>query len=68
MYKVYENDKECGSKHFDVSDQWDQEPQTLKKAQNYAKRWMGLYGHKHLQPNEEYDMSGYGDTIVIKEV
>lgn len=67
MYIVCENGKEASD--FYSSSWGNARFDTLPEAQEYAEKWLGIYHNgKTLKLNEEYDYSGYGDIVTIKEV
>lgn len=70
MFQVLDNDKPADCYNHSVHSSWNcSEFETLKEAQDYADKWMGMYGPGYpLKQDEEFDYSGYGDVIVIRVV
>ncbi len=71
MYAVFENNKPCNAEGFPEHDLggkgWDtNEFATLEEARDYVNLWSGDNPVPELEVDQEFDMSGYGDMIVIR--
>jgi len=68
-YSVYDNGKPAKYPDIKVDMSWvNNKFNTFDEALTYARNWLGVYGEGViLKVNVEWDYSGYGDKILIKE-
>lgn len=71
MFTVYDNGRKAKYPNCLVDPSWNQcEFETLDEAVSYAVKWVGdpgILNPSMMTANTEYDYSGYGDVIEIRE-